>query len=104
MDLSFSPTLSEQILAMVKRISSISEILFSWDALESASLWHSMWKILQIIAIIMPLAFNVDPNYKPYLLGIEHFTSMLTWKYLGLLGFTLKMDFTRQLNCTLTST
>ena len=31
-------------------------------------------------------------HYKPYLLEIEHFPSMLTWKYLDVLGFILKMD------------
>ena len=33
--------------------------------------------------------------YKPCLLGIEHFPSMLTWKcmYLDLLGFALKIHF-----------
>ncbi len=32
-------------------------------------------------------------HYKPYLLGIEHFPSMLTWKYLDLLWKWMSTDY-----------
>ncbi len=42
--------------------------------------------------LLCTLTNFTEIHYKPGLLGIEHFLSMLTWKYLDLLGSTLKVD------------
>ena len=41
---------------------------------------------------LLPVFVLNRNHYKPTLLGIEHFPSRLTWKYLDLLGLTWNLD------------